>query len=515
MQRHPTSLVELHFEKALLGATALLALWTGWCHLIESPHTVRCAGRELTPRELNRVILSEAAELEASMRSCDVPRVDVPPYHEQLRELHAGGIFHGNTQSGGFLMTRLPRATTWGVPLEDPLSSCRPVHVATPRPPTRPTLLTGRALLAAKTAVAPGPDGLAAAATEVTWIRIAARCDLQQQRAALLAAGYPDYAAGVHLAGLDAQRQQLLPDGEFTPWQDVEQTDRPSVAPIPKPVFDDRSGRLLNCAVLSDAFVQIKQSQARLARPDLGPIIAGDIPPASLAEGEVDVDESAPDAAIAVWAYDHGVEPGKTYRYRLRVRLWNRFVGRTHAVLEPADAAQATIAGEWSRPSDPVTAAARSHVFLLGPGVGGSGANVEVWKWHLGRWLRKSFAVAVGDLVGEVRSVRTGDTDESGRPVREKIDFGSGYVVLDIRTETRPVRVSHATSGAFHWTEQPTLVLVCRDPAEGGVIERSQADDRNDPVRMQLRRASAMTAQAPGDPEPPPGPPPPPDRIPP
>ena len=80
MRHRPTTVVELHFEKVLLGATAMLALYAGWRYLIKSPHTLPYAGRELTPRALNQLVFAEAADLERGMHAVDSPHVDVPEY---------------------------------------------------------------------------------------------------------------------------------------------------------------------------------------------------------------------------------------------------------------------------------------------------------------------------------------------------------------------------------------------------------------------------------------------------
>jgi hypothetical protein len=78
--------------------------------------------------------------------------------------------------------------------------------------------------------------------------------------------------------------------------------------------------------------------------------------------------------------------------------------------------------------------------------------------------------------------------DERDRPIRERIDFNTGIVVLDMRMETRPVRVAEHKTGRFEWVEQPTLIVVGLDPTEGGVIERSEISDRADPLRKELRQ---------------------------
>ena len=54
---------------------------------------------------------------------------------------------------------------------------------------------------------------------------------------------------------------------------------------------------------------------------------------------------------MATWFHDDTVEPGKTYRYRLRVDLWNRYVNEPKNLANPEDARRVVLAGEWSQPA--------------------------------------------------------------------------------------------------------------------------------------------------------------------
>ena len=327
-----------------------------------------------------------------------------------------------------------------------------------------------------------------AGAEEVGWVRIMTRFDREKQRAALLAAGYPEYAAPIYLVGVDAQRQELLPDGRFGPWLAVKPVNASAIEAIPRPVYDDRTGRLLNRDALRTAFAEVKAAQALVGRLAFGEILARDRPPKSTDEAVPAIEAESNANPTLIWVDDADVEAGKFYRYRLRMRLWNRFVGRQSAVIEAADAGRAVLEGDWSEPSEPVRAAPRAHFFILGPSVNGAAANIEVWKWHRGRWLRKLFPVAVGDVSGGVRTVRLREQDESGRAAREKVDFDTGVTLLDMREEVERVRVVNRKSGQFGWVEKSTLLVVCLDRASGRVEERSQVADREDRLRERLRQ---------------------------
>ena len=72
------------------------------------------------------------------------------------------------------------------------------------------------------------------------------------------------------------------------------------------------------------------------------------------------------DKKQAVWFHDDSVEPGKTYRYRMRVKLWNRYLGRIKPLAEPEGAKQAVLVGDWSIPSEPVTVTPATYFFAAG-----------------------------------------------------------------------------------------------------------------------------------------------------
>lgn len=221
--------------------------------------------------------------------------------------------------------------------------------------------------------------------------------------------------------------------------------------------------------------------------PRGAPSVAGAVPQRRTSEPLV-VHPEKPNVP-AVWFHDDTVESGKTYRYRARIKLWNRYVGRMKALANPADARKTVITGEWSLPSEPITVAPSTYFFVAGSAPGKpSAAGIEVWKWRQGMWLRHRVDVEVGDAIGEVRRVRIpGEFNpETGQEVSADVDFNTGAVVLDIRTEPVKVRLP-GRGGQFRHNETRSTVLTYLDPADGQVKERVEAFDRNDPIRTRLR----------------------------
>ncbi len=193
--------------------------------------------------------------------------------------------------------------------------------------------------------------------------------------------------------------------------------------------------------------------------------------------------------APAVWFHDDTVESGKTYRYSMRVQLWNRYVGQTRSMKDPADARNPILVGEWSEWGTPVTVTPETHFFVAGPKPGDEAeAMVEVWKWRNGNWVKERFDVRVGDVVGGVKTVKTNELDEELKQVRADVDFTTGAVVLDLRLDEK-VQQRIPGKGDFSYREQDSVVIVYLDPADGQVKEKSAVLDRNDPLRKKLEDA--------------------------
>ena len=191
----------------------------------------------------------------------------------------------------------------------------------------------------------------------------------------------------------------------------------------------------------------------------------------------------------AVWFHDDNVESGKTYRYRLRMRLWNRYVGRKKALQDIGMAKVSTLVGDWSLPSEPVTVRPSAYFFARSPKNDRQAAIVEVWKWLNGEWTKQNFDVTVGDVVGDVKRIKTEELDDEGREIRKEIDFATGHIVLDVRFD-EPVKVRQAAGrkGEFQWIERKSMVIVYLDPADGQVKERVMQHDRYDKIRKKLQR---------------------------
>ena len=108
-----------------------------------------------------------------------------------------------------------------------------------------------------------------------------------------------------------------------------------------------------------------------------------------------------------LWVNDLSVEPGKTYRYRLRLVAFNQYAGLTTMVKPPQDAGKVLLRGSWSEWSDEITASPAQRVFFMGAGKTPDTALFELYRWQKGKWERLSGEVPVGARVALERREET------------------------------------------------------------------------------------------------------------
>lgn len=109
---------------------------------------------------------------------------------------------------------------------------------------------------------------------------------------------------------------------------------------------------------------------------------------------------------LPVWVHDFSAEPGKTYRYRMRVVLNNPLFGR-EAYLSDSQktvAAAPTLDGNWSGWSSPIEVERDRHFFVVSASEDdrlGSGprAAVEVYEFYYGYWRKGSTTLEPGDTI--------------------------------------------------------------------------------------------------------------------
>jgi len=187
-----------------------------------------------------------------------------------------------------------------------------------------------------------------------------------------------------------------------------------------------------------------------------------------------------------VWAYDLAIIPGRTYRYRSRVNLYNWYVGVVSRVAERADAEKIELAGAWSAPSEPIDIEDDTYFYLTSGDQASKVARVDVYKWSLAQWHKQQFRVSVGEPIGATKRVRVMQPDgtPSERPI--EVDFQTGAVLVDLDFGRDATVMEARGLGQFELKTSPgSLAMVYLD-SDGSLAERLSVLDSQDPWRAHL-----------------------------
>ena len=164
---------------------------------------------------------------------------------------------------------------------------------------------------------------------------------------------------------------------------------------------------------------------------------------------------------ILVWGHDLTVKPGKTYRYRVTVSVYNPFFGKKRSLVESQQslAEVFVLNSEPSEWSEPVRIHPLRRVFITSASRGGTGVQgfgrvmVEVYLFYDGVQRVEKFLVTPGAAIGGVR---------------DGIDFGTSLFVLDIMEDLK-------AGGDRN-----------RGPNDRGAV-KVLLQDLDDPQRLELR----------------------------
>jgi len=183
---------------------------------------------------------------------------------------------------------------------------------------------------------------------------------------------------------------------------------------------------------------------------------------------------------IKVWAHDLTATPGRTYRYRIRVIMFNPLAGYSNYLENiDRDTLQVGIAGPWSAPSEPVTIEKEMYFFVAGPASNGS-ARVTVYKWYKGWLVDEKFTVQVGQEIGGKDKTRFGD-EATQTEEKVEVDFSTGAVLLDV-TQDAAVPVIKKSGKRYEVTvENGATVIVVRD-RDTRLVKQDSINVRSDPA---------------------------------
>jgi hypothetical protein len=200
--------------------------------------------------------------------------------------------------------------------------------------------------------------------------------------------------------------------------------------------------------------------------------VMGKLPKARKAEWERQRCQAS--QLMPIMAHDLGVEPGRTYVYRMSYEVLNIYAGVTGELKNAEDAKVVTLRSGWSLPSRPVEVSSDLMFFLAQADPTKKDVTVTVYRKTRTGWKDQEYKVKVGETIGQ--------KEKLGK--NKGVDFATGLVCVDIDFD----RLDPVPGG------KKTAVMVYTDPAEGRLRERYLTRDRKE--KDKLAKQIGATANA-------------------
>ncbi|MGB7582167.1 MAG: hypothetical protein WBL85_06950, partial [Sedimentisphaerales bacterium] len=139
---------------------------------------------------------------------------------------------------------------------------------------------------------------------------------------------------------------------------------------------------------------------------------------------------------ITFWAYDDTVEPGASYRYRIRIGVFNPVAGTGQVLAEDAASNSKVILwSDFSEETDIVDIPKRLYFFPTNVQEAAKAVEVQVCKYVMGYWYSEQFMVKRGDIIGKIAKVEISEKDKDKTAdvkLPEAIDYTTGAIVVDV-----------------------------------------------------------------------------------
>jgi hypothetical protein len=133
---------------------------------------------------------------------------------------------------------------------------------------------------------------------------------------------------------------------------------------------------------------------------------------------------------LLLWAHDDTTEPGKTYRYRIRVGVFDPIAGTDFfSERDKALKDDVMLWSNYSKVTEAVTVPARWCFFPLDYREADKMVNMHVCRYLLARWYSKDFRVKPGEVIGT--AVEKTKADDSTENEPNRIDYSNGTVLVD------------------------------------------------------------------------------------
>ncbi len=137
---------------------------------------------------------------------------------------------------------------------------------------------------------------------------------------------------------------------------------------------------------------------------------------------------------LAFWAHDDNVELEKSYRYKVRLGVFNPIAG-TNQFSEQYKRLKnkAILWSEFSDVTEPVEIPGTLCFFPREIQEAAKTVMVQVCRYVLGYWYSEDFAVKQGEVIGKVKTVKLeAEEEQKDITVPRTIDYATGAVLVDV-----------------------------------------------------------------------------------
>jgi len=198
---------------------------------------------------------------------------------------------------------------------------------------------------------------------------------------------------------------------------------------------------------------------------------------------------------LKVWVHDLTARPGKTYKYRLRVVMYNPLAGYKPIMKTPQNNLVAGLVSPWSEPIGPVTVEREGYIFAGSISDDSKSVNFTVYKWNAGWLYQATFdRVKVGQAIGGKKVIGKGYQrlpDGTLQESRNKeIDFTTGAVLEAISKNDVTIRMddssvikqelSTISSDKDFKKCKDILIKQRQDVAKGNVVGEAKAGEESE-----------------------------------
>ena len=136
---------------------------------------------------------------------------------------------------------------------------------------------------------------------------------------------------------------------------------------------------------------------------------------------------------LVLWAHDDTVEEDKTYRYRMRLGVFNPIVGTNQLNGQNKQTKNNVVLwSDFSEVTKPVEIPLTLYFFPRDLQETTKSLTVTVSKYVLGYWYSKDFTVKTGEMIGRVVEYEPEDEENRDVTVPEMIDYSTGAILVDI-----------------------------------------------------------------------------------